>query len=500
MSPSSSYGLPSPTFPPRPLPSPIHHHTAHAHASAPIRPPRSPARVAGLISPLTNIASLPAPPSNAPSSPALVSQPIPRARPPATGMTGTTAQLSGSMSRRNSRQVSVRLSTAFYQAPSVPVSRSVSRSRAVSTTTEDIYVNTVDDRLGFGHLITSRRGSAASAYSNGAGQVEVLRPGDIIGQGCLLHGEVVRAVSGGLNASKGASAGIKYEVVRSLGTGSYAVVYLVREMLPPSPPNSANSSKDFDEDVFGLVQPPTPFVYSLATRSLSNRSTTTRRTSLLKPIEERPSPSSSSLPSPSPSSPLSAYTYGKEFAIKVLSKSNLDSDELAVQMTEPTIHQSLKVHPNIVTLHRTLETDALLLLVLEYVPGEDLYYFLEQQQKEKEGGDVCDDNGSVYSVSSSGRAASSSHGLDSDTDVFYDEEDGEPVRGRRPHRRHHHRGRTTTYGGTDGEELREEGSGTPPTPGLLSSIHPAHMLSRGRLRLIARMFSQMCDAVQVMCR
>ncbi|KAM6490359.1 Protein kinase-like domain containing protein, partial [Amanita muscaria] len=36
------------------------------------------------------------------------------------------------------------------------------------------------------------------------------------------------------------------------------------------------------------------------------------------------------------------------------------------------IHQSLKSHPNIVTLHRTLETSSFLLLVLEYVPGEDL--------------------------------------------------------------------------------------------------------------------------------
>jgi hypothetical protein len=419
-----------------------------------------------------------------------------------TGTIGTNAQTSGSMSRRNSRQVSVRLSTAF----SVPGSRSVSRSRAVPTTAEtlEVFVNANDDRVGSGNLISSRRGSEI-AYNNDAGQLEVLRPGDIIGQGCLLHGEVVRVVPGGSSSNASATGanklGTKYEVVRSLGTGSYAVVYLVREILPPPPPPKDKDGDVFDEDVFGLVQPPqSPFgVYSLTTRSLSNRSATTRRSSLLKPIEDRPSPTPTSPLSATSLSPTSpGYTYGKEFAIKVLSKSNLDSDELAVQMTEVTIHQSLNVHPNIVTLHCSLETDALLLLLLEYVPGEDLYYFLEQQK------DACGDGekrGSVYSVSSSGRAGSS--GYSSGSDFFgEDEREGEPIRGRRTHRRNHHRIRATTLDGEmddDGEEPRAvtEGSGTPPTPSLLSSVHPAHMLSQGRLRLIASMFSQMCDAVQV---
>jgi serine/threonine protein kinase len=112
-------------------------------------------------------------------------------------------------------------------------------------------------------------------------------------------------------------------------------------------------------------------------------------------------------------------------------------------MTEVTIHQSLKVHPNIVTLHCSLETDALLLPVLEYVPGEDLYYFLEQEQQQKEKerigdartGDLAETesrSSSVYSMSSSSYGSS---------DVFEDEdedEDEEPVRGRRT-RRHHHR-------------------------------------------------------------
>lgn len=94
-----------------------------------------------------------------------------------------------------------------------------------------------------------------------------------------------------------------------------------------------------------------------------------------------------------------------------------------------TIHQSLKSHPNIVTLHRTLETPSFLLLVLEYVPGEDLFYFLEQARDH-------------YDIDS------------------------------------HH-----------------SDSHTPPTPSLLSNMNPSQLLSRTRLRLIASMFSQMCDAV-----
>jgi serine/threonine protein kinase len=89
------------------------------------------------------------------------------------------------------------------------------------------------------------------------------------------------------------------------------------------------------------------------------------------------------------------------------------------------------VHPNIVTLHRTLETSAFLLLVLEYVPGQDLFYFLEQARDHY------------------------------DVDLAAD-----------PALTH-----------------------TPPTPGLLSSLHPSQLLSHTRLRLIASMFAQMCEAV-----
>jgi serine/threonine protein kinase len=98
---------------------------------------------------------------------------------------------------------------------------------------------------------------------------------------------------------------------------------------------------------------------------------------------------------------------------------------------QATIHQSVPVHSNIVTLHRTLETSAFLLLLLEYVPGQDLFYFLEQARDHY------------------------------DVDLAADP--------------------TLTH--------------TPPTPGLLSSLHPSQLLSHTRLRLIASMFAQMCEAV-----
>ena len=82
-------------------------------------------------------------------------------------------------------------------------------------------------------------------------------------------------------------------------------------------------------------------------------------------------------------------------------------------------------------MHRTLETSAFLVLLLEFVPGQDLFYFLEQARDH-------------YDV-----VPASDPALNC----------------------------------------------TPPTPGLLSSLHPSQLLSCSRLRLIGSMFAQMCEAV-----
>jgi serine/threonine protein kinase len=49
-----------------------------------------------------------------------------------------------------------------------------------------------------------------------------------------------------------------------------------------------------------------------------------------------------------------------------------------VYYVQANIHQRLLNHPNIITLCQTLETDLYLLLVLKFVSGKDLFYFLEQ--------------------------------------------------------------------------------------------------------------------------
>lgn len=187
-----------------------------------------------------------------------------------------------------------------------------------------------------------------------------------------------------------------------------------------------------------------------------------------------------------------------------------------------TIHQSLQSHPNIVTLHRALETDSLLILVLEYVPGEDLYYFLEQQRDRR-----------LSLISGVGTGSETTTKVGSGSDEYEDvgddtlvdqnedaEDEDEDARGRRRSRALHNlrHPRVPTSASTSSsaksdvdspstsDDEREQGqevsgkgagAGTPPTPSLLSSVHPQTMLSFGRLKLIASMFGQMCDAVQV---
>ena len=229
----------------------------------------------------------------------------------------------------------------------------------------------------------------------------MLEQGDLIGTGRYLSGELVREVSrSSLVDHQPASA---FEVVRRLGAGSYAVVYLVRERLDPVPESDTDSESEQD--------------HILGDMDLDNGFRATSSSS-----------SSHSISNKEPQ-------YGREYAIKCLSKANLGEDALQAQLLEATIHQSLPVHPGIVTLYRTLETDSLLLLLLELVPGDDLFYFLEQARD---------------------------HQSDNET---------------------HH------------AHSAQDLSITPPTPSLLSSFHPQQLLSYGRLRLIASMFAQMCDAV-----
>ncbi|KZT70907.1 hypothetical protein DAEQUDRAFT_724651 [Daedalea quercina L-15889] len=244
-------------------------------------------------------------------------------------------------------------------------------------------------------------GDKSSGSSNSSVVVDVLSRGDLVGEGLSLQGEtIVRVpISSSEPRADYDEPAKEFEVVRTLGTGSYAVVYLVREILsrPSSPPSddehgvAVTGSMEMDDGYFARHH---------------------------------------------------AVEYGREYAIKVLSKANLDRDALDAQLFEATIHQSLPAHPNIVTLHRTLETPSFLLLLLEFVPGEDLFYFLEQARDHYEVDPMASD---LSTTPPSDSSCSSSR--------------------------------------------------TPSSPSLLSSLAPSQLLSRTRLRLIASMFSQMCEAV-----
>ncbi|KAK7057417.1 U3 small nucleolar RNA-associated protein 6 [Favolaschia claudopus] len=246
---------------------------------------------------------------------------------------------------------------------------------------------TYSPRPAFKSPTASRRSSFSSVLE------DVLQPGDVVGEGVDLQGETIRLVSP-VDPPSDSVAGVparEFEVVRRLGAGSYAVVYQVLEVLERAPRSEdGHSSMMGHMDIDG------------------------------KPQHAR-SPSTK---------------YGREYAIKCLSKANLDDEALTAQMDEVTIHQSLNAHPNIVTLHRTLETSSFLLLLLEYVPGEDLFYFLEQARDHYES-------------------------------AVHTPDEADP----------------------------SSASRTPPTPSLLSTMNSSQLLSRTRLRLISSMFSQMCDAV-----
>ncbi|GBE81412.1 kinase-like protein [Sparassis crispa] len=263
-----------------------------------------------------------------------------------------------------------------HRQPSTPVSRSP---------------HTLTSNLPSIRDDSSRHSSFSSVVT------DILSQGDLVGDGLSLQGETICRVP--ISSSEPRvdydEPAKEFEVVRKLGTGSYAVVYLVREVLSrPLPSDDGH--------------------YAVG------------RLELDEGPARRPS-----------------VEYGREYAIKLLSKANLDKEALDAQMFEATIHQSLPAHPNIVTLHRTLETPSFLLLLLEFVPGEDLFYFLEQSRDHYQS----DPSLPELSTSSSDSSSCSSR--------------------------------------------------TPPTPSLLSSLNPGQLLSRTRLRLIASMFSQMCEAVAV---
>jgi hypothetical protein len=59
-------------------------------------------------------------------------------------------------------------------------------------------------------------------------------------------------------------------------------------------------------------------------------------------------------------------------ALKIVARPDLSDLQYEDQLFEATVHLSLPIHTNIVTLHETLQTSKWIFLLLEWCPGDDL--------------------------------------------------------------------------------------------------------------------------------
>jgi serine/threonine protein kinase len=59
-------------------------------------------------------------------------------------------------------------------------------------------------------------------------------------------------------------------------------------------------------------------------------------------------------------------------ALKTVPRTQLTDAQYKDQLYEATVHLSLPIHSNIVTLHETLQTSKLIFMLLEWCPGDDL--------------------------------------------------------------------------------------------------------------------------------
>lgn len=166
----------------------------------------------------------------------------------------------------------------------------------------------------------------------------MLSPGDLLGEGLELQGEVVRRVPiTPLTSSSAESEQYQtdahtsakavasdepakiFEVVRRLGTGSYAVVYLVREVLhlvashPPSLRADVDDGRDLDMSLDGHL-----FDDCDGDDNGAGGDTGRGFKSYIADGNEEHD----------------GNVYGREFAVKLLSKVNLDDEALAAQIFE----------------------------------------------------------------------------------------------------------------------------------------------------------------------
>ncbi|POW00828.1 hypothetical protein PSTT_12864 [Puccinia striiformis] len=276
------------------------------------------------------------------------------------------------------------------------------------------------------------------------GARKLFKVGDRVGVGTLHQGYRVRdlfdttsrsgrRLSQDSTQSHGESGVL--EVVRQIGVGSYAVVYLVREVL-------------FDPD---LEPEPVPVdsTFSQTPKASDGFASLSKLDTMSSPRVRG----------------TTEVIYGRDFALKCLCKRNLSDELLVLQRGEAELHRSLPLHSNIVALHRALETPNWLFLVIEYCPGQDLFYWLEQAR----------DSQDLESLSS--RTNSCAPHFPSFIQPHLQPVEEKPRE-------------------VSPAESPVVPINTPPSPSLLASTADDEMLSRRRLRLISKMFVQMCEAVE----
>ena len=67
------------------------------------------------------------------------------------------------------------------------------------------------------------------------------------------------------------------------------------------------------------------------------------------------------------------------FAVKCMLKAEPGSRQATFQKREIRLHSSVSPHPSVLTLHRVIEEDGYIFVVLDYCAGGDLFKFLTQR-------------------------------------------------------------------------------------------------------------------------
>lgn len=329
----------------------------------------------------------------------------------------------------------------------------------------------------------SRRSSMLSNFQVGNGMpvVDIFQVGDRLGPGMIHDGYpiTIAETSSGFSKQQSDVTGTRLEVLSKLGEGSYAVVYLVQEVAGDGQifvgakddlsnftqngqPISVPEQEEDGETGDATLGDTTIAGTLLARRRPSLEASTFTEddySSTFKARDQKPRDTLATRAAAADDAERTALSQhppgidlpqeGRRFALKCLCKRDLSDEMLEVQRLEATIHQSIPPHKNIVTLYRTYETPEWLFLALEYCPGQDLFYWLEQAR---------------------------------DSDIEDIAQGQTTARCRSP--------------STPSRKGDESPDGTPPSPSLLATTSIDALLSRRRLRLISKMFRQMCDAVQ----